>query len=212
MEYITDIEEEFVRTTYNKIYTEFSNTRGYLWEGVRTFLDNILTGSTIVEIGSGNGKNLLRRKDCYPIAFDIASAFTSITNSRGIDSILGNSIMIPVRSNSVDYVLNIAVLHHLSTYERRIYALKELFRILKPNGKIIIQVWASKQPSNSRRQFTQSDEMVPWYNRAKTKKEVRYYHIFQDNELKDMLLSIENIRIDQYYWEFGNWIAICTKL
>ena len=54
--------------------------------------------------------------------------------------------------------------------------------------------------------------MVPWYNRSKTKKEVRYYHIFQDNELNDMLLTIQNIKIDEYYWEFGNWIAICTKL
>jgi hypothetical protein len=91
-------------------------------------------------------------------------------------------------------------------------ALHELFRILKTDGKIIIQVWSSKQPSKSRRTFTKSDEMVPWYNRSKTKKEVRYYHIFQDKELNDMLLTIQNIRIDEYYWEFGNWIAICTKL
>ena len=212
MKYITEIEHTYVNQTYDKIASEFSHTRGYLWQGVLSFLNSIPSKSTILEIGSGNGKNLVHRLDCYPIAFDICGEFTTITQKKGIDSVLGSCIKIPMRSNSVDYILNVAVLHHLSTDQRRKSALEELIRILKPGGKMIIQVWSKKQPKKSRRIFTKSDEIVPWYNPAKTTKELRYYHIFDDNELKEMLEIYEDIKIDQYYWEFGNWISVCTKI
>ena len=211
MEYITPIEQDFVVKPYNIIAYPFSHTRGYIWEGVKQFLDNIPSYSTIVEIGSGNGKNLMRRKDCYPIAFDLSYAFAHITNQIGIDSVIGNSIMIPLRSNSADYVLNIAVLHHLSSEERRLCVVQELIRILKPGGKLMIQVWAKKQPIQSKRKFNSSEEYVSWYNRSKTKKEIRYYHIYEDNELFDMLKPLQSIDIIEYYWEYGNWIAVCTK-
>ena len=41
--------------------------------------------------------------------------------------------------------MSIAVIHHFSSPERRLNAIKELFRIAKTGGKILIFVWALEQ-------------------------------------------------------------------
>jgi ubiquinone/menaquinone biosynthesis C-methylase UbiE len=43
-----------------------------------------------------------------------------------------DTLRLPYRSDAFDVVLSIAVLHHLSTKERRLQALSELLRITKP--------------------------------------------------------------------------------
>jgi hypothetical protein len=49
------------------------------------------------------------------------------------------------RSNSFDVCICIAVIHHLSTAARRLAAIKELARIIRPGGRILISVWALEQ-------------------------------------------------------------------
>lgn len=49
------------------------------------------------------------------------------------------------RSNAFDVCICIAVVHHLSTPERRLAALKELVRIVRPGGRILVSVWAFEQ-------------------------------------------------------------------
>jgi len=46
---------------------------------------------------------------------------------------------------SLDGVLCIAVLHHISTVERRLVMLAELARVLRCGGRAIVTVWASEQ-------------------------------------------------------------------
>ena len=52
-----------------------------------------------------------------------------------------------IRSNAgaLDGVLCIAVLHHISTVERRIAMLAELARTLRCGGRALVTVWASQQ-------------------------------------------------------------------
>jgi tRNA (uracil-5-)-methyltransferase TRM9 len=44
-----------------------------------------------------------------------------------------------------DFSISIAVIHHFSTPERRLAAIKELVRITRPGGTILIFVWAMEQ-------------------------------------------------------------------
>ena len=53
--------------------------------------------------------------------------------------------MLPFRSESVDAALSIAVIHHIATAERRVRALRELSRVLRVGGRVIISVWAMEQ-------------------------------------------------------------------
>lgn len=53
----------------------------------------------------------------------------------------------------------VTVIHHLSTKERRIRAIKEIARTLRVGGRIMIYVWAMEQ---KRRKFEKQDIFVPW--------------------------------------------------
>jgi SAM-dependent methyltransferase len=71
-------------------------------------------------------------------------------------------MMLPLKDKSVDAAICIAVLHHLSTTERRLRCIQELVRIVQPGGLINIQAWAMEQDEGSRRKFASSDVFVPF--------------------------------------------------
>jgi len=73
---------------------------------------------------------------------------------------VGDCMSIPFRGNSCDAAICIAVMHHLSTIDRRIRCIEELARIVKVNGKIMIQAWA--MGCHSRRRFAATDVFVPF--------------------------------------------------
>lgn len=206
------IEKEYVHDTYQKIALHFSNTRAYLWKSVKKFLDEIEPSRVILEVGCGNGKNLNYRKDCINLGCDLCQNFCQISSAKGAECLVANNLYLPYRDNSIDYILSIAVIHHLSTEERRIMALLELIRVLRPGGKLLIQVWAMKQPDNSRRKFTKQDNLVEFQTSDKKNKELRFYHVFEENELDKMLNIIPGIEIVKSYWEIGNWIVEIEKI
>lgn len=65
----------------------------------------------------------------------------------------------PFRDESFDAVLSLAVVHHFATTERRVSAIRELARILRIGGRVIITVWALEQKS---RRFESQDVLIPW--------------------------------------------------
>jgi len=209
---MNSIEKEYVHNTYQKIAEHFSNTRAYVWKSVKEFLKKVESNSIILEVGCGNGKNLNYRKDCINLGCDLCTNFCSITNRKGAESLVANNLYLPFTDNSIDYILSIAVIHHLSTRERRMKSIYELIRILSPGGKLLIQVWAMKQPDNSRRKFTKQDNLVDFQSSDKKIKELRFYHVFEENELEEMINSIPGIKIVQSYWEIGNWILVIEKI
>lgn len=221
-------EQKYVQDVYNKIADHFSQTRGYLWRGVKEFIDSIKPYSYIIEVGSGNAKNLERLRKWNPIACDFSKEFCRISNEKGIQSITGNNINLPFRSNLFDYVLSVAVIHHLSTHERRSQAVSELLRIIKPGGKLFIQVWAFEQPEDSKKKFLTRDELVPWHyeTRFNREKDVendnsknnsndivlkRYYHLFNFKELEEIINTNGNVIILKSFYEMGNWGCIVQK-
>lgn len=51
----------------------------------------------------------------------------------------------PVRNGVFDSVISIAVIHHFSTVTLRVAALREMHRVLKIGGKVLVYVWAFEQ-------------------------------------------------------------------
>ena len=49
---------------------------------------------------------------------------------------------LPFTNELFNYVMCIAVIHHLSTEERRLKALEEISRVLKLGGEALIYVWS----------------------------------------------------------------------
>ena len=209
---MNSIEKRFVHDTYQKIAKEFSNTRTYIWPTVKQFLDSIESFSVILEVGCGNGKNLDYRTDCFNLGLDLCSEFCKITKNKNIETMIANNISIPFKSNSIDILLSIAVIHHLSSLENRLKALNEMIRILKPNGKMMIQVWAYEQHKESKRKFVIGDNYVEFNNKNGDISEKRYYHIFTGKSFNDLILKLNNVVIEKTFLEKGNWISILKKI
>ncbi|KAF6772969.1 hypothetical protein AHF37_08159 [Paragonimus kellicotti] len=79
------------------------------------------------------------------LALDRSTRLTHIVRERGFDVVVGDILRLPYLANRLDFFLCIAVIHHLSTMERRLQAVVELARLLRLNGRGLIQVWAKEQ-------------------------------------------------------------------
>lgn len=68
----------------------------------------------------------------------------------------------------------------------------------------------------NRTQFKHKDVLVPWKlkNKSAELKQntyLRYYHVFEENELETMCLKLQNVVILRSYYDQGNWCIIVTK-
>ena len=133
-------EEKYVYPIYQEIAAHFSHTRSYLWAGIKKFVEELPPNSEVLDAGCGNGRNMFR-SDLNFTGVDTCPALIEIASKYG-KTVLGNILELPFEDNSFDAVICVAVIHHLATPTRRLKAIKELNRVLKPNGKLFIQVWA----------------------------------------------------------------------
>jgi len=143
----------------------------------------------ILDVGCGNCRNLVpfaqQGFDCYGIDFSkemLKSAQRLLDKNKVKAKLkLGRAEKLPFSSESFDYCLSIAVLHHLKEKEREA-ALKEIKRVLKKNGKALITVWNKLQ---WRFVLGKKEQYIPW--RKKEKTYWRYYYFFTYWELKKLL-------------------------
>lgn len=96
---------------------------------------------------------------------------------------VADCMSVPFRTSSCDAAICIAVLHHISTRERRLRCIEELVRIVKPGGLVNVQAWAMDQEEGSRRKFAANDVFVPFNAQPK---------FLQVNQTKDGESTNEN--------------------
>jgi ubiquinone/menaquinone biosynthesis C-methylase UbiE len=154
-----EFEKIHVQDIYNTISKHFSNTRGYGWPQVKDFLIKLPNNSLIGDIGCGNGKyNKYLDNNKFIIGCDFSSELAEIANKQNnMECIIANIIKLPYRDNTFDACINIAVLHHLSSNQRRLEALLEIIRITKKGGQILCCVWAFEKDSDNLQ-----DRFVKW--------------------------------------------------
>ena len=196
------IEEIYVKDVYNSIASSFDNTRYRPWTCVEEFLDTIPKDSIIGDIGCGNGKNMLYKDDCLNYGCDFSESLVNICLQKGLNVICGDILNIPYKTESFDYTICIAVIHHLSTVEKRKKAIEELERVTKKGGKILVLVWAFEQEEDSRRKFTTQENFVDWRDKQQNLLGKRYYYVFQKNELESL---VDEKKVEKSFYEKGNW-------
>jgi alkylated DNA repair protein alkB family protein 8 len=157
-----DVEKRHVHDLYNAIAPHFSSTRYAPWPAVEIFLNDLPAGSLVLDIGCGNGKYMQVNKALTTIGSDTSLGLLSICAEKGYNIAVADGVRLPFKTEIADAVLNIAVMHHISTLDRRLALIRELFRIAKPQATIFIQAWAFEQGPDSRRTFDKQDVFVPW--------------------------------------------------
>ncbi|KAJ6730404.1 hypothetical protein OIU85_021221 [Salix viminalis] len=131
------------------LHPHFSSTRFAKWPKVATFLNSLPSGSLVLDAGCGNGKYLGFNPDCTFVGCDISEPLIKICVDRGHEVLVADAVNLPYRTGFGDAAISIAVLHHLSTENRRKRAINELVRAVKKGGLILITVWAVEQEDQS---------------------------------------------------------------
>jgi len=196
---------------YNNIAPEFDLYRVKVWPCVKKFLSNFNNTHMILDIGCGNGKNIIGNPHLNIMGIDFSEKLVEICNDKRLNVTLANMTNIPYKDNTFDNIIAVASYHHLDNDTDRMSALNEMYRILKNNGTGLITTWAMEQGDRSKFKFTKTDEIVLWkspnnitYN--------RYYHIYRKGELKEEINRLEpRFDVIDEYWEKGNWVITIQK-
>ncbi|TGJ85459.1 hypothetical protein E0Z10_g3316 [Xylaria hypoxylon] len=219
-------EEEHVHGVYESIAGHFSSTRYKPWPFIASFLrERVASGSVGLDVGCGNGKYLGVREgaDVHMIGSDRSPSLVGIARGRGFDVAVADGLALPFRPGCADFVLCIAVIHHMSTRERRVDALRKLLACVTGDGQVLVYVWALEQ-SSSRRGWdmnSEQDQLVPWVMKANQNKKdkdsssgesadttyERFYHLYREGELEEDMRTAGG-RVLESGYERDNWWVI----
>lgn len=135
----------------------------------------------LLDIGCGNGAySIIFAKhgfDC--VGVDISSRMLHWTrknmdkNKVRFPLVKADCLGLPFKDGTFDYVLSVAVFHHLDSEEKRFKAFREVLRVLKPGGTALVTVWNKTQP---RFLLGKRDRYVAWNHKGTVYQ--RYYHLF----------------------------------
>lgn len=213
-----DLEEKYVRETYDMIADHFDTTRYDLWKCVENFINvikseqPILDNINVLDAGCGNGKNMIFMKKeniMNVVGCDTCEKFVGICVKKSLNVTQGDVLDLKYDTDSFNYVICVAVIHHLSTHERRIDAIKELLRVLKSNGKIFLVVGSREIPFKKiNNVISGGDTIIGWNNKGKVYD--RYYYLFQNGELEKLCTEAGG-KIISGYSEHSNWCVTITK-
>ncbi len=212
-----------VRATYERIAEPFAASRAEPWPEVLSFATSLPADARIVDVGSGNGRHARSLASAgHPVvAVDFARNLLLIgrRGSRGrvwgraIDWVQADAAALPLRSESMDAALCVAVLHHLPSRDERIAALREIRRVLSVRGRVFVSVWALDQPRfrkvlDARKQLppeARGDVEVPW-TMPDGVVIPRYYHLFQEGELEPLIIE-SGLHGERFFRGPGNLFA-----
>lgn len=199
---------------YDNIADEFNQTRQHGWKEFETFLPHIKDGDHLADLGCGNG----RLQDFLNKHRKLK--YTGIDNSKELlkhakgNFVQGDLLEIPLKDQSQDVATAIASFHHIPSKELRKKSLKEIARIIKKDGKLIITVWNLFQARYKKyiwksrikslfSDYDSRDTMIPWGKSGVN----RYYYAFKPAEIRQ-LLEVHFEIIEEH---IGNNITLICK-
>lgn len=217
-----------VKQDYEKISDEFDLSRKYNWKEFDDFIKYINNGNKLIDLGCGNGRfwGYLRNvgnnkgvKDIQYVGVDNNEKLIkkACENYPEAKFIVGDMLDLPMKDNSIDSIVAIASLHHIPSNDLRKQAIKEMHRILKKNGVLIITVWNLFQPKYIKYiwkarikslltlgKYGPRDTFIPWGKSGVD----RYYYAFKKGDLTKLIYDkFELINIKKG----NNLIFVCRK-
>jgi len=234
------IEKNLVKDVYDHIADDFSASRYKMWPLVEDFVDKVPNDHFVVDLGCGNGKNLLKIRN-HGLGLELSGNLARICGERNIEVTVGDCTKTQLRDEICDVVISI-VLHHMSTVKRRIEALKEIGRILRRGGKAMVTSWAMKQTNESgktsnyakkenslksensahlpihkaRTNFEAQDVLVPFKGSKEGKStdtaaKHRFYHVFMEGEMKSLAQAAGCFTEIEEVYDDGNYVLFLRK-
>jgi len=203
---------------YDQMSDKFSGTRNFFWRDLEFIKGHISEGDNVLDFGCGNGRllEILRDKKIEYHGVDVSQKLVDMAKekyperSHNFSKISGQSSL-PFPDNFFNAVVSIAVFHHFPDQKFRLEMAKELYRVTKPGGEIIITVWNLWQPKYRKyiwkniykkilgqSDFDFLDCAIPFKNNAGETFH-RFHHAYTQKKLAKLFseagFSVEEVRV-----------------
>lgn len=185
-----------LETGYDLIADKFSSTRAFLWRDLGFVRGMVNRGYKVLDFGCGNGRlaGFLGNNYQEFIGVDISQKLIDISRQRynseknRFVKLSLDFSRLPFKDNYFDVVFSIAVFHHFPSREYSLKIARELHRVLKPGGKIVVTVWNlwQKQYLEHHKKSNKDwiDAEIPFKAGEKIFK--RYHHPFRIKQLEEL--------------------------
>ncbi len=218
--------------SWDAIAESFDATRQKPWPLVLEFMKGLPAKDVIVDLGCGNGRHLLPATQHYTdaIGVDFSRKLLTITQKKIRERQLTNVSLIqadlthlPLHDSTADAIVFIAALHNIIRRENRQQALREVHRVLQPDGLALISVWSRWQDAYRRhflREFFRHEtefgdiELVWRQHRLNVP---RFYHLYSRSEfLRDLDasdLEVRSLQATRFFSRVSpdNYFAVVAK-
>ena len=135
---------EKTKDYFDKNVEGFSGSRKGLWPEFEELKKYIKDGERVLDLGCGNGRlfELFKNKKVEYIGVDFSEKFIKKAREKyGDHFMVADAFNLPFSDNSFDSIWAIAFFHHIPSKHLRLKILKEIKRVLKKNGKVIMTCW-----------------------------------------------------------------------
>lgn len=221
---------ETVSRNYEEIAEGFSETRGKpLWREVSHLVEEIEPDATVLDVGCGNGRLLQVFKDKRIKYLGVEPSVGLLEEARrefpDQKFTAGNILNLgEIPEHNFDYVISVAVIHHLPGEDLRIQALKQLKNKVKEDGTIIITAWNLWTKPKYRKLIFKffllklfgknnmdfGDILFDWRKDKDKFLSQRYYHAFTRSELKKIVKKA-GLKVTEYKKDEYNYYLVLKK-
>jgi ubiquinone/menaquinone biosynthesis C-methylase UbiE len=132
---------------YDQMADKFSNTRKNFWGDLAFISDYVKDGDRILDYGCGNGRllEILKDKNIEYIGLDISQKLIDLAKAKYPERVesffkISSLSSLAFPDDFFNRIISVAVFHHFPEKYAKEMA-KELFRITKPDGTLIVTVW-----------------------------------------------------------------------
>ena len=138
----------------------------------------------VLDLGSGSGRHLTKIKKGRMYLIDFSKEMIKLARKKAkakkipVKFQVSNISKLPYEKNFFDSAISISALHCLAPKEHK-RAIKELFRVMKPEATALIGVW--NQKSKRFKKTETKEKLIGWTDKGK-----RYYYLFTEKEIHDL--------------------------
>ena len=132
---------------YDAMSVKFSQTRKYFWRGLEFIADYAKDGNKVLDFGCGNGRllELFADKNIDYFGTDVSAKLIDLAQQKYASAHFAKTntsqTSLAFTNEFFNTVYSIAVFHHFPSQKYREEVAKELYRVTKKDGHIIITVW-----------------------------------------------------------------------
>jgi SAM-dependent methyltransferase len=173
-------------------------TRGRLWGGNPAPLPALPSGSRVLELGCGNGKNLLAMiertwdiiaMDCSMKALQLCPP--GVHDAGKVHFVTGDAIFLPFMDSTIDAVFSLHIAGHLSEAGRS-QLTGEILRVLKPGGQVIFRDFGVDDFRYGSGEMTESGT----FRRGTGS----FTHYFSADEVTSLFSTFHRVSIEDHRW------------